>query len=55
MGGADHTRPCMNVVLLYKRLQTILANHGIAAQTMKQVEPVEVRPPSDLTKVRINA
>ena len=51
MGVADHMRPCMNVVRSYQRLQTILANHGIATQTTKQVEPVEVRPPSELTKV----
>ena len=41
----------MYSVLSCKRLQSILATHGIPTQTIKQVEPVEVRSPSELTKV----
>lgn len=41
-----------DVVIAVARLQTILATHGIPTQTTKQVEPVEVRSPSELMKVK---
>ncbi|XP_065913597.1 phosphorylase b kinase regulatory subunit beta-like [Dysidea avara] len=53
---ASASSTIVQIVLIAEtpRLQTILATHGIPTQTTKQVEPVEVRPPSELTKMLRN-
>jgi phosphorylase kinase alpha/beta subunit len=36
------------------RLQQMLANYGIQSQTPKQIEPIEIWPPSELVKAYEN-
>ncbi len=42
----------MNIVCIAEsvRLQQMLANYGIQAQTPHQVEPIELWPPGELVK-----